>query len=203
MKKYTFVAYCVGVVSGYAIAYFTMKRTFEARVEAEVESVKETFRSLQKKDSVNERKESDNSSFRAEFINHDPLKKARDEAIKLARDNKYIAYNNLYGDEDVSIEEREKMKPKVIHPDDIDLSGMYRVIELTYYADGVITDENDEEFKDAEDYIGDDALKSFGKYSENAVYVWNGRLRVYYEILKDERTYAEVLEKYPYLKEDE
>lgn len=194
MKKYSFIAYCLGLASGYAIGYFTLKKRFDERMDAEVESVKESLRSLRKE------KHKDTN---VHFAEKDPLKNAREEAVKIAKEKRYVSYNNLNDEKEATIEERAEMKPKVINPDDIDMSGQYPVISLTYYADGVVTDENDEEFKDAESYIGDDALKSFGRYDDNSVYVWNGRLRVYYEILKDERTYAEVLEKYPYLKEDE
>ena len=48
--------------------------------------------------------------------------------------------------------------------------------------------------------IGKDSLTHFGEYEDDSVFVRNDRLKADYEILMDQRTYAEVLQEKPYLK---
>ena len=80
--------------------------------------------------------------------------------------------------------------PYVISPDEFDELDGYTAISLTYFADGVLSDENGVIIDDVEEIVGD-GLNHFGEYDEDAVYVRNDAKRCDYEILKDERKYAE------------
>lgn len=80
--------------------------------------------------------------------------------------------------------------PYVISPEEFDELEDYTPISLTYFADGVLADENGVIVDDVEEIIGD-ALDHFGEYEEDAVFARNDAKRCDYEILKDERTYAE------------
>ena len=79
--------------------------------------------------------------------------------------------------------------PYVIAPEEFDELG-YTPISLTYFADGVLADENGVVIDDVEEIIGD-ALDHFGEYEDDSVYVRNDAKRCDYEILRDERKYAE------------
>lgn len=65
----------------------------------------------------------------------------------------------------------------------------YTQSSLTYYADGVLTDEYDEPIDDIEETVGVENLKHF---EEDALYIRNSGLRCDYEILKDMRAYHSV-----------
>jgi hypothetical protein len=69
---------------------------------------------------------------------------------------------------------------------------------LTYYSDGVLTDENDEVLEDVEDIIGIDSLNHFGEYEEDSVYVRNDEKLCDYEILLDNRNYSDVYNERPH-----
>lgn len=110
-----------------------------------------------------------------------------------------LGYNN-YSD----IELRSDSKPYVIRPEEVgekEDEG-YTFVSLTYYADGVVTDDDDEVMEDLSDTIGEESLQHFGEYEEDSVYVRNDRLKIDYEILMDQRTYEEILEKKPYLRRE-
>ena len=47
--------------------------------------------------------------------------------------------------------------------------------------------------------IGDVDLKAFAKSDAESMYIRNNRIKVYYEIVKDDQTYAEVIQSKPYL----
>ena len=81
----------------------------------------------------------------------------------------------------------------IIPPDDFGEDEEYDQVSLTYFKDGVIVDEWNRKYDDAEitDTIGDDFAAYFGQYEEDSVFVRNDRLETYYEILADVRTYEE------------
>lgn len=82
-------------------------------------------------------------------------------------------------------------KPYVIPPEDFD-EGDYVTETLTYYADGVLTDDFDNVIEDVESLVGEDSLKHFGEYEDDAVYVRNDACKTEYEILLDVRKYADI-----------
>lgn len=82
-------------------------------------------------------------------------------------------------------------KPYVIPPEDFDEYD-YITETLTYYADGVLTDDFDNVIEDVESLVGEDSLKHFGEYEDDAVYVRNDACKTDYEILLDVRKYADI-----------
>lgn len=80
--------------------------------------------------------------------------------------------------------------PYVISPEEFDELDGYTPVSLTYFADGVLADEHGIVIDDVEEIVGD-ALNHFGEYEEDSVYVRNDAKRCDYEILRDEREYAE------------
>lgn len=80
--------------------------------------------------------------------------------------------------------------PYTISPDEFKELDGYTAVSLTYFADGVLADENGIIIDDVEEMVGD-ALSRFGEYEEDAVYVRNDAKRCDYEVLLDEREYAE------------
>ena len=83
-------------------------------------------------------------------------------------------------------------KPYVIRPDEFGELDDYETISLTYYADKVLTDENDEPIDDVDDIVGLDSLETFGEYEDDSVFVRNDRMRVDYEILLDMRNFSDL-----------
>lgn len=92
--------------------------------------------------------------------------------------------------------------PRVISMEDFGELDDYDEISLTYYADETLTDDTDHPMgeDEIEDTIGRANLKRFEQCEGDAVYIRNDRLKADYEILLDERSYAEILRSKPYLK---
>lgn len=82
--------------------------------------------------------------------------------------------------------------PYVISPDEFGQDESYETISLTYYADGVLADDDDEMVEDVENLVGFDSLNHFGEYEDDSVFVRNDRLKCDYEILLDHRKYTDV-----------
>lgn len=120
-----------------------------------------------------------------------------DEELKETRDaivteNGYTQYSTKeYAERK---EEDEDMDaPYTITPEEFSDSD-YNTETLTYWADGVVTDMDDEPLSDdqIEELIGEDSLNHFGEYEDDSVFVRNDRLRTDYEILADTRNYGDI-----------
>lgn len=84
--------------------------------------------------------------------------------------------------------------PYVITPDEFgDGNYDYDMYCLTYYSDGILANDWDEEL-DIDDTIGLESLEHFGDHAEDVVHVRNERLRADYEVVRDCRKYTEMLE---------
>ena len=84
-------------------------------------------------------------------------------------------------------------EPYVIDPTEFGEFSEYEQRELTYYKDGVIC-ENDTDMIDPYDIFGDiDVADHFGEYENDRVFVRDDKRQVDYEILRDERTFMEVI----------
>ncbi|MCM1363433.1 MAG: hypothetical protein NC215_00415 [Ruminococcus sp.] len=170
----------IGAVSTYAI----VKKKFAQIAEEEIQSVKEAFSRKEKPDSGIE-KEDDTEM---------------DEYIDILGNSNYVASpQRALTKEDEPFNER----PYVISPEEFDELDSYEAISLTYYADGVLTDDCNELVEDVDDVVGLDSLNHFGEYEDDSVFVRNDRYKCDYEILKDLRNYSDIVKSKPHPMEDE
>lgn len=88
-------------------------------------------------------------------------------------------------------------KPYVIAPEEFGEMDDYETVSLTYYSDGVLTDDFDNEIEDVEGMVGEDSLDHFGEYEDDSVFVRNDRYKTDYEILLDLRKYSDVKKSNP------
>lgn len=90
-------------------------------------------------------------------------------------------------------EEVETMNnwPYVIEPEEFGECG-YEEVSLTHYADGVLTDEQDNPIEDVDGTVGDDYADHFGEYEDDSVFVRNDTMRIDFEILADQRKFSDL-----------
>lgn len=172
------VIFVTGTVVGFVVAWPLAKKKYEEIAQEEIDSVK-------KAQSDPEHKLRYKKETSGEWI------KNKEQYRELIKENKYM--------------EKEDMKdtPYVIPPEDFGEFEDYERISLTYYSDGVLTDENDEIIDDVEDSVGMDSLNHFGEYEDDSVFVRNDRKKCDYEILLDFRKYEDVVKMLPHRMEDE
>ena len=82
-------------------------------------------------------------------------------------------------------------EPYVISPNDFGELDGYETISLTYYANGVLTDDQDNIIDNVDEVIGMEALSHFGEYEDDSVFVRNDERKCDYEILLDYRSYED------------
>ena len=172
-------AFLFGGATGVFTANKLLKDKYEQLVQDEVDSVKAVFK---KAHPMPEKK-----SVKTE-------KPTRQEKIQYSKYAKDLGYTQ-------EAKPAPELKPRVISPDEYGEMDGYDEISLTYYADGTLADDSDRAMggDEIEETVGKDSLSHFGEYEEDSVFVRNDRLKADYEILADQRTYAEILKDKPWL----
>lgn len=178
--KYAFI-FSLGGAVGAAVTYGILKPMYERKVQEEVDAFKEYW------------------SGRKVQIEEEQVAKAVESEKAVAAANR-AEYSSILAEEGYTGNSEEKggsesMKnfgPKVITPEEFGEIESYETICLTYYADGVLTDDRDEPVEDIDETVGFDFADHFGEYEPDSVFIRNNRLKADFEILADIKTYAEV-----------
>lgn len=187
--------FAAGAAIGSLVTWRVVKARYDNIIQAEIDSVKEAFAGNeqdepQEKTEDTEDEESDadqyNDVTRIDWSEYEDLDEDEDEEDL----DEYSTLASNYTSEKGGAEGMAKT-PYVISPYDFGELDDYSQFELTYYADGVLEDEDEEIVTDVNGLIGPKALYTFGEYEDDAVFVRNERLKIDIQILKDPRTYAE------------
>ena len=186
------LGFIIGAASGATVAWYLLKDKYETLSQEEIDSVKEVFarREQEMKDETVKRNVAEG------IRDSDRTKPDLKEYAEQLKKNGYTRYSDLSAD-DEGVSDKQT-KPYVIPPEQFGDDEEYEQISLTYYADGVLADENDEVIEDVEDAVGIDSLNHFGEYEDDSVFVRNDARKCDYEILLDQRTYSEVAEDMPH-----
>lgn len=158
--------FAAGAVAGSAATYALLREKCERDIREEVDAYKAY---VQKKQDEQEVEEQEELEAYEEFIDDSEyITNEKGVEISMEQDRPYIIPPEELGDEDHDIE------------------------TLTYYADGVVTDELDRPMseEDVEEFIGRELFDHFGDYEDDAIHVRNDAIRKDYEILHDTRAYS-------------
>lgn len=183
MNKLTsFMIFITGVVVGSLVTWQYAKKTYEQEVFSKRERVGE--------------EDTDGSVAEVKVTKTKEKPSIVDYTAKL-REHGYTDYS------DVSAGNEEKGKvdhvnePYIIPPEEFGESDEYEKISLTYYADKVLVDDNDDIIDNVDEIVGLDFLNHFGEYEDDSVFVRNDELQCDYEILLDLRKYSDVTKTKP------
>ena len=193
-KAAGFVMFVLGAAVGSVVTWQYTKKKYEQIAQEEIDSVKEIF----------SRRE---SAADVEIVTPEPqtAKVGKPEekpditeyAARLEREG-YTNYSNVSAGEKKEEQEAIEMKPYVISPDEFGEFEDYERISLSYYADQILADEDDEKVEDVDNVVGLESLTHFGEFEDDSVFVRNDRLKCDYEILLDQRTYSDVIKQRPH-----
>ena len=185
--------FAVGAAAGAVATWKLLNDKYDKLYHEEVEAYKEYHKEKSDKATAEPKPEPEPEVKKEEHIH----KVDQDPIMNKLRDTIERAGYTDYSTTKVKNESEEKdMRPYVIRPEELGDQIGYDVIELTYYADGVVAEEDDV-MDDVDEVIGIDSLGHFGQFEEDAVCVRNDRLKCDYQILLDERKYSDVIDKEP------
>lgn len=165
--------FVTGAAVGALVTWKLLENKYEQLVQEEVESVKEAFASYRKDEAE---PETDNSA--------EGFEEAVEKYEAILEESGYVDYSTRNKEKGGETDMKGK-KPYIISPEEYGEIYEYDTRNLTYYENGVLTDEDDNVIDDVEGLIGKESLDHFGDYEPDSVHVRNDRLKVDYEILKD------------------
>lgn len=179
------ILYLVSFVAGAAVgALATFKiadMKYSKLAQEEIDSVKVAFKQ-------NECKCDQNKEECVDQTTHEEMKSNNTEEVK-------TNYNNISSKYATSgIIKTADNFIFVISPDEFGEKDDYRVQGLTYFADGVLSDEKGN-IIDIDETVSRSALEQFGEYDDDAVMVRNTNLDTDFEILLDPRKYSDVFKR--------
>lgn len=194
-----FASFLFGTAVGVAVSWKILNTKYEQIAQEEIDSVKEVFSKRNKETAEFLNDAAKTLSEIKEEIDEEPSEKSEDiiDYSGMCRDFGYISENKEKKGGDYMND-----YPYVISPDEFDEIG-YNTVSLTYYADGVLTDECNDPIEDVDEIIGEDSLNHFGEYEDDSVFVRNDALRTDYEILRDLRNYYDIVGSSPMVNVDE
>lgn len=170
----------IGAVAGACV----IKNKVLADAKAEIEEVREYYRSARGKKEVEETIEINNEKNEVESReDYKPTKKEYTDYTKLA---------SSYNSEDRPIKDILNSIPAVIDPSEFGEEPGYDTMTLTYFADGVLVDDVDDVIEEPDLVVGLENLKIFEEFGASTVYVRNDIYKTDYEIIKDDWNYSDI-----------
>lgn len=177
-KLSSVIIFCGGVFIGGLLTWDFFKTKYEKIADEEIASVKETFE---------HREPRTDKSYKVE-----ESLKGNDAYINIIDSNSYRNYSNtaIKTDKKGGTADMELKQPYVITPEQYEDNVDYTKVSLTWYNDEVLEDDWGNVL-DPDDVIGRDALKTFGQYEKDSVFVRDDDEQIDYEVLLDTRNYKE------------
>ena len=177
--------FAAGAGVGSVATWQLLKKKYERIVDDEISSFKDQYRKKYNEPTVDTDEDAK--------ATYEPTEEEKEEYAEIIEAGNYMTY---------SVDEEPPKLPYVIAPDEFGDNDEYEQTTYTYYADGILADEDDRIVDDVEGTVGFESLTHFGEYEDDAVHVRNERLKIDFEILLDEELYSDVLKRKPYLAED-
>lgn len=194
VKGLIFVA---GAAIGSVVTWKMVKTKYEQIAQEEIESVREAFGRSIDEDDTEESTEDESGIKGVDPDSPSVAEEIRGIVKKLGYVTELPEEENPTEtteekEESKEEEEEEDMdsKPYVISPDEFG-DCEYITVSLSYYLDGIVTNEQGKIVANTDELIGEDFADHFGEYEDDSVFVRNDRLGMDFEILKDYRDYYE------------
>lgn len=157
-----------GALAGSTVTWYLLKDRCEQVIHEEIESMREALLKL-----------SDDEYY------DEPVENETEKYSEMIDD---LGYDTLPEEE----EEEIMSEPYVISPDEYGSIDNYVLVELRYYADGVLVDDNGEIIDNVDELVGYNSLDTFGTYEDDSVHVRNDELMCDFEILADAARYSDL-----------
>lgn len=167
----------VGSVVSWKLLQTKYKEYYERLAQEEINSVKEAFAGITPR---SKQEQSDEAAV------------VRSEKKRYSEIIRNMGYSNTEkGDAD---DMRDEDHITVIPPDEFYDWEDYDKITLTYYADGVLADDQDGIVENPDDVVGSDFASHFGDYEDDSIFIRNDKYGACYEILRSYENYSHPVE---------
>ena len=193
MRKALYFA--LGVAVGTGASWYFWKEYHRKRADEEIQSVKDAFAP---KKEEKEKSETKTPQMTAEQIAYEKERQSKLQDYRaLVRESGYQTRTSpkdlLEDDPNEPPPGDTVTKPYVIKPEEFDTLDNYDAVCYTYYADGVLVDEDEDplEIPEIATSIGLDFASHFGDYDKDSIHIRNDLRHIDYEIVRDLRKYGD------------
>lgn len=210
MSKSTLFALMMGMAVGAAASWIGLKKYYEKIAQEEISSVKSVY--------AKKHDEEIKKAINSVFGTGAKKEERHDRGEEIGEGGHLYSEPDMYCEDNSDTEVVRKIneaysgghtcvdngdeydfssKPYSIPPEKFGDMYEYEQVSLNYYADGVLADDIDDIIDNVDDTVGRNFATYFGEYEDDSVFIRNDRLRCDFEILRDNRTYAEVVGREP------
>ena len=177
--------FTAGLVVGSVVTWKMTKDKYEQWANDEIRMMREYYN--QKEEEYYEEEDLDEEPIEAEVRTEKSTKPDLTEYTSRLNESGYTDYSEISKkDEEEDNESDMEEKPYVISPEEFGDFDDYETIELTYYKNGYVTDDQDILMSndEVEEAIGWNNITRMGEYEEDALHVRNEKRKTDYEILQ-------------------
>ena len=199
------IIFISGVAVGSFVTWRLLKEKYIRQTQEEINEVREHYRKKKESEEVTvDSNGTTETNEKPDLIAY---------AAKLTK-NSYIDYTNpkslvkATGDmidavvqktneeslDPVILNDPSYQPPYIISPNDFAIDDEYTIVNLNYYIDGVLTDEDDNIVENVDDVVGLENLNHMGEYEDDALHIRNENYKCEYEILLSRRLYHDTTE---------
>ena len=178
--------FVIGVVTGTFAGAQIAKKKYEEIANEEIEEIRAYYKE------------------RATELPEQTVEMTKDEEsipVEAPKEEEIKEYSNIirrgnYVANDEEEQTNTQYAPYAIDPSEFGKDGEYDTMTCTYFADGVLVDDVDQEFEDWDLHVGKHHVDIFNEFPEaTCVYVRNDLDGMDYEILKDDWCWSDFDEK--------
>ena len=177
--------FTAGLIMGSVVTWKMTKDKYEQWANDEIRMMREYYN--QKEEEYYEEEDLDEEPIEAEVRTERSTKPDLTEYTSKLNESGYTDYSEISKkDEEEDNESDMEEKPYVISPEEFGDFDDYETIELTYYKNGYVTDDQDILMSndEVEEAIGWNNITRIGEYEEDALHVRNEKHKTDYEILQ-------------------
>lgn len=180
--KYLFI-FAMGTLTGTFVGAQIAKKKYEEIANEEIEEIRAYYKEREK-----EVKEVEEPKA-VEAPEEEEAKEEIKEYSNIIRRGNYVA-------NDEEEQTNTQYAPYAIDPSEFGKDGEYDTMTCTYFADGILVDDVEQEFEDWDLHVGRHHIDIFSEFPEaTCVYVRNDYDGMDYEILKDDWCWSDFDEK--------
>ena len=202
---YKVIIFIGGVAAGSFVTWRLLKEKYIRQTQEEINEVRGHYRKKKESEEVTvdsngtteTNEKPDLIAYAAkltkngyiDYTNPKSLVKATGDTIDAV-----VQKDNEESSDPVILNDPSYQPPYIISPEDFAIDDEYTIVNLNYYIDGVLTDEDDNIVENVDDVVGLENLNHMGEYEDDALHIRNENYKCEYEILLSRRLYHDTTE---------
>ena len=202
---YKVIIFIGGVAAGSFVTWRLLKEKYIRQTQEEINEVREHYRKKKESEEVTvdsngvteTNEKPDLIAYAAKLTKKGYIDYTDPKSIVKATGDTIDAVVQKTNEESldpVILNDPSYQPPYIISPEDFAIDDEYTIVNLNYYIDGVLTDEDDNIVENVDDVVGLENLNHIGEYEDDALHIRNENYKCEYEILLSRRLYHDTTE---------